>query len=87
MVRVTEGVAKIPRYGAVQESIIGTLAVGLKVGRGSRIIKSAQQAAELATAAAIGVTASIPEESDRGDTRGWPRWEKSWTTPETASVP
>src|SRR5260370_21368033 len=63
-------VAEIAREGAIEESVILPLAVGLEVGARSRVIKGAQKAADLRAAASAGKTAAFGKKIEGRGARG-----------------
>src|SRR5260370_35862325 len=62
-------VAEIAREGAMEESVVLSLAIRLEVGTGGRVIKGTEKAADLRAAASAGKTAAFGKKIEGRGTR------------------
>ncbi len=63
-------VAEVAGEGAIEESVVLTLAIRLEVGTGGRVIESTQKAADLRATARAGKTAAFGKKIEGRDARG-----------------
>ena len=77
LVGIAESVAKIAGERAIEEIVIGALAVGSEVRASDGIVERTEEAADLRAAAAGGEGAAFAVDASNSGTRVSPRWEKS----------
>src|SRR5882762_9763057 len=70
MIGVGKFVADIPGEGAIEKSVVLSLAVRLEVGAGSRVIESTEKAADLRATARAGKTAAFGKKIEGRGARG-----------------